>query len=97
MFRVWQDSHKSTQGWKVSLWESIRGKFSVNNKINDFVANILQTKFYACCYILLSRTRRCTLICGAAVLLRCNWCRNLAAVNCILHWIVLTLSTLHTC
>jgi len=18
---------------------------------------------------------------------RCNWCRNLAAVNCILHWI----------
>ena len=25
---------------------------------------------------------------------RCNWCRNLAAVNCILHWIVLTLSTL---
>ena len=31
-----------------------------------------------------------------AMLLRCNWCRNLAAVNCILHWIVLTLSTLHT-
>jgi len=29
-------------------------------------------------------------------LLRCNWCRNLDAVNCILHWIVLTLSTLHT-
>jgi len=26
---------------------------------------------------------------------RCNWCRNLAAVNCILHWIVLTLSTPH--
>jgi len=26
---------------------------------------------------------------------RCNWCRNLAAVNCILHRIVLTLSTLH--
>jgi len=21
---------------------------------------------------------------------RCNWCRNLVAVNCILHWIVLT-------
>jgi len=30
------------------------------------------------------------------MLLRCNWCRNLAAVNCILHWITLTLSTLHT-
>jgi len=26
----------------------------------------------------------------------CHWCLNLAAVNCILHWIVLTLSTLHT-
>jgi len=25
---------------------------------------------------------------------RCHWCRNLAAVNCILHWIILTLSTL---
>ena len=25
---------------------------------------------------------------------RCNWCRNLAAVNCVLHWIVFTLSTL---
>jgi len=27
---------------------------------------------------------------------RCNWCRNLSEVNCILHWIVLTLFTLHT-
>jgi len=26
--------------------------------------------------------------------LRCNWCRNLAAVNCISHWIVLTQFTL---
>ena len=26
----------------------------------------------------------------------CSWCRNLATVNWILHWIVLTLSTLHT-
>ena len=96
MFRVWQDSHKSSQGWKVSFWESLRGKSSVNNKMNDFVGNILQNKFYACCCILLSGTRRCTPICGAAVLLRCNWRRNLAAVNCILHWMVLTLSTLHT-
>jgi len=38
--------------------------------MNDFVGNILQNKLYACCYILLSRTRpkrRCTLICGAAL------------------------------
>jgi len=54
--------------------------------MNDFVGDILQNKFYAYCYILLSGTRpkrRCTAICGAAMLLRCNWCRNLAAVNCI--------------
>jgi len=36
--------------------------------MNDFVRNILQNKFYACCCILLSGTRskrRCTPICGA--------------------------------
>jgi len=61
--------------------------------MNDFVGNILQNKFYACHYILLSGTRpkrRCTPICGAAMLLRCNWCRNLTAVNCILQWTILT-------
>jgi len=49
--------------------------------MSDFVGNILQNKFYAYGYILLSRTCRCTLICGAAMLLRCNWCRNLDAVQ----------------
>jgi len=53
----------------------------VNNIVNDLVGNILQNKFYACCYILLSRTCRCTPICGAGMLLRCNWCRNLDAVK----------------
>jgi len=64
--------------------------------MNDFVGNILQNKFYAYRYILLSGTLRCTPVCGVAMLLRCNWYRNLAAVDCTLHWIVLTLSTLHT-
>jgi len=48
----------------------IRGKFSVNIKMNEFAGDILQSKFYACCYILLSGTRpksRCTPICGAAL------------------------------
>jgi len=39
--------------------------------MNGFVGNILQNKFYACCYML-SGTRpkhRCTPICGAALLL----------------------------
>jgi len=34
--------------------------------MNDYVGNILQNKFYVCCYILLSRTRRYPPICGAA-------------------------------
>jgi len=53
----------------------------VKSKMNDFVGNILQNKFYTYGYILLSRTRRCTLICGAGMLLRSNWCRNLVAVE----------------
>ena len=52
VFRVWQDSHKSTQGWKVRFWRSVRGKFSVNNKMKHFLGNILQNTFYACFYIL---------------------------------------------
>ena len=39
----------------------------MNNKMNDFVGNILQNKLYAYGCILLSRTRRCTSICGAGM------------------------------
>jgi len=87
----------SMQGWEGSVWGSVRGKFIVNIKMNDFVWNMLQNMFYVCCYILLSRTRpkrRCAPICDAAILLWCNWCRNLTAINYIQYWIVLTLSTL---
>jgi len=55
--------------------------------MKDSFGNILQRKFHAYNWILLSGTCRSTPICGAAMLLRCNWCRNLAAVSCILHWI----------
>jgi len=55
--------------------------------MNDFAGNILQNKFYAYCYILFSCARRCTPICGAAMLLSCKLRRNLAALNCTLHWI----------
>jgi len=37
--------------------------------MNNFVGNVLQNKFYTCCYILLSGTRRRMPICGAAMLL----------------------------
>jgi len=50
----------------------IRGTLSVNIKMNEFVGDILQSKFYACCCILLSGTRpklQRTPICGAALLL----------------------------
>jgi len=53
----------------------------MNSEMNDFVRNILRNKFYAYGYNLLSRTRLCTPICGAGMLLRCNWCRNLDAVK----------------
>ena len=49
--------------------------------MNAIVRNILQNMFSAYCCILLSGTRRCTPICGAAMLLRCNWCRNVTAVK----------------
>ena len=62
----------------------------MNNKMNDFVGNILQNKFYAYGYILLSRTRRCTLICGAGIRLICNWCRNLDAVE-LQGWTIILL------
>ena len=81
--------------FKSQLLGIIQKKIQCEFKMNNFVGDILQNKFYAYCYILLSGTRRCTPICGAAMLIRCNWCRSLAAVNCILHWIVLILSTLN--
>jgi len=49
--------------------------------MNDVVGNILQNTFCAYSYIFLSRTRRCTPICGAGMLLRCNWYRNLGTVK----------------
>jgi len=98
MFRLWQDSHKSTQGWKVSFWRPVRGKFSVNIKMNNFVENILQNSFTPAvmfCYQI-HAPKTDTYIHAAALLchFRCHWCRNPSEVNCILHWIVLTLSTL---
>jgi len=51
----------------------------MNSEMNDFVGNILRNKFYTYGYNLLSRTRRCTPICGAGMLLRCKWCRKVYA------------------
>jgi len=48
--------------------------------MNNFVGNILQNRFYACCCILLSGTRPKPDPHQSAVLqcyFRWNWCRNL--------------------
>jgi len=45
LFRLWQDSHKSTKGWKVSFWGSIRGKFSANIEMNDLLELFCKIKF----------------------------------------------------
>ena len=54
----------------------------MNNKMNDFVGNILQNKFYAYGCILLSRTRRCTPICGAGMLLNATGAGTSMLLNC---------------
>jgi len=51
-------------------------------KMNDFVGNILQNKFNAYCYILLSGPRRCAPICGAAMLLSATGAET-SLLNCI--------------
>jgi len=60
--------------------------------MNEFVGKILQIKFYPCCYILICQVHALNAEAHlSAVLLcyfRCSWwCRNLAVINCILHWI----------
>ena len=61
----------------------------MNIEIYDFVflqKKFLQKKFEACCCMLPAGPHpkhRCTPICGAAMLLRCNWCRNLAALTAL--------------
>jgi len=59
------NSQVVSPGAEKSPFEDQSEENSVNIKINDFVGNILQNKFYACCYVLLSGTRpkhRCTVV-----------------------------------
>jgi len=52
---LWSRCHKLTHGFKSQVLRISQRKFSVKN--NNFVGNILQIKFYTCCFILLSGTR----------------------------------------
>ena len=58
----------------------------MNNKMNDFVWNILQNKFYAYCYILLSRTR---LYAALLCYLNATGAETSMLLNCILQgWVI---------
>jgi len=73
VIRLQQYSHKLTQGLKVSFRGPVRGKFSVNIKMNDFVRNTLQSKFHAyfsSCYQVQAYADSHIPICGAALLLQ---------------------------
>jgi len=97
LFRLWQDSYKSTQGWKVSFevqseensvwiikWTTLLG---ITCKINF-------TPAVKPCYQVHTLNADAHLSAALLCYFRCNWYRNLAAVKYTLHWIVLTLSTL---
>jgi len=62
--------------------------------MDNFVGNILQNTAVTSCYQAHALIADAHLSAALQCYFRCNWCRNLAAVNCILHWIVPTLSTL---
>jgi len=61
--------------------------------MNDFVGNILQNKFYAgvtSYYQVHVLNADANLSAALLCYFTCHWCRNLAAVNWILQWIILT-------
>jgi len=98
VLRLWQDSHKSTRGWKVTFW----GQSEENSvwilklpTLLEIFCNISFTPAVTSCYQLHALNVDHTYLRLCYVMyFRCNWCRNLAAVNCILHGRVLTLSAL---
>jgi len=50
----------------------IRGKFSANFETNNFVGNILQNKFYTCCYIFLYQVHALNADAHLSAALLCN-------------------------
>jgi len=97
VFRLWQASHKSKQGWKVSFWGSVRGNSVWILKWTTLLGIFCKLRFTptltSCCQVH-ALNADSHLFAALLCCLRCNWCQNFAAVNCILHWIVLILSTL---
>ena len=93
----WQDSHISTQGWKVRFWGSLRGNSVWILKWTNLLGIFCKLSFtpaVTSCYQVHALNADARLSATLLCFFRCNWCRNLAAVNCTLHWIVLTLFTL---
>jgi len=95
VLRLWQDIHKSTQGWKVSFWESVRGKSVwILTILLRIFCKISFTPAVTSCYQVYALNADAHLFAALLCYFRCNWWRNLAAVCYILHWIALTLSML---
>jgi len=82
---AFEDQSEENTVWIIK-WTTLLGIF----------CEICFTPAVTSCYQVHARNADAHLSAALLCCLRCSWCGNLAAVNCILHWIVLTLSMLHT-
>ena len=87
---------RSTQGWKVSFWGSEENSVWILKwaTLLGIFCKISLTPVVTSYYQIHARNADAHLSAAVLCYFRCYWCRNLAAVNCILHWIILTLSML---
>ena len=86
----------STQGWKVSFWVS--KEYSVWilkwTTLLGIFCKIRFTPVVTSYYQVHVPSADAQLSAALLCYFRCHWCRNPTVVNCTLHWIILTLSTL---
>jgi len=82
---------RSTQGWKVSFWASEQNsvwvlKWTTLLGIFCKIGFTPAASYYQVHVLNADAHLPAALLCY----FRCYWCRNLAAVHCILQWIILT-------
>ena len=84
---------RSTQGRKVSFWGSDENSVWIL-KWTTLLGIFCKIRFTPAVTSYYQVYAQNAISAPLLCYFRCNWCRNLAAVNCILHWIILTLSML---
>ena len=87
---------RSTQGWNVSFWgleENSVWTLKWTTLVGIF-GKIIFTPAVTSYYQVHALNADAHLSSALLCYFRCSWCRNLTGINCILHWIALTLSTL---